>query len=125
MYINNINTGSITYNFNTTTPYIILLTVNNITNSTTWNISLYINGTLITSYISSDVNTSFVQIPGFQLGGNSTNSFNLSSFLLYNQDLSLSSNTIQRQQLEGYLAWKWWGNGSILPILHPYYSIPP
>ena len=125
VYINNINTGSITYNFNTTTPYIILLTVNNITNSTTWNISLYINGTLITSYISSDVNTSFVQIPGFQLGGNSTNSFNLSSFLLYNQDLSLSSNTIQRQQLEGYLAWKWWGNGSILPILHPYYSIPP
>ena len=31
---------------------------------------------------------------------------------------------IQRQQIEGYLAWKW-GLRSSLPTTHPYYNFPP
>ena len=42
-----------------------------------------------------------------------------SSFVLYNTVLSIT----QRQQLEGYLAWKWWSSGSAIlsDPNHPYY----
>jgi hypothetical protein len=40
--------------------------------------------------------------------------------IIYNTALT----TTQRQQIEGYLAWKW-GLQSSLPITHPYYSAPP
>lgn len=34
--------------------------------------------------------------------------------------------TDQRQLIEGYLSWKWWGNGTtVLPSTHPYYSTQP
>ena len=33
-------------------------------------------------------------------------------------------NTVERQQMEGYLAWKW-GTQSSLPSTHPHYSLPP
>jgi hypothetical protein len=46
----------------------------------------------------------------------------LSSMIIYS---SLLSDT-ERQKIEGYLAWKWWGNGNaILSSTHPYYSVPP
>jgi hypothetical protein len=32
--------------------------------------------------------------------------------------------TTQRQQVEGYLAWKWGLNAS-LPTTHPYYKVIP
>lgn len=32
--------------------------------------------------------------------------------------------TVDRQKLEGYLAWKW-GTQASLPVSHPYYSAPP
>jgi hypothetical protein len=31
----------------------------------------------------------------------------------------------EREALEGYLAWKWWGNGGTLPALHPFKNRPP
>ena len=34
-------------------------------------------------------------------------------------------NDYYRQKIEGYLAWKWWGNGSVLPSDHPYYTVKP
>ena len=40
--------------------------------------------------------------------------------IIYNTALT----TTQRQNIEGYLAWKW-GLQSSLPITHPYYSAPP
>ena len=45
---------------------------------------------------------------------------NMYEILLYNQVLSTS----QRQAVEGYLAWKW-GTQSTLINTHPYYSAPP
>lgn len=44
----------------------------------------------------------------------------LNEFLLYNPPLTLQ----QRQQVEGYLAWKWGLQGS-LPANHPYKKWPP
>ena len=50
---------------------------------------------------------------------------NISEVLFYNNTLanSTAGNTM-RQQVEGYLAWKW-GLQSKLPTDHPYYNIPP
>ena len=45
---------------------------------------------------------------------------NISEIIVYNQELT----TNQRQQVEGYLAWKW-GLQSSLINTHPYYSAPP
>jgi len=33
--------------------------------------------------------------------------------------------TTDRQLIEGYLAWKWQGNGNALPVGHPYRNAPP
>lgn len=45
----------------------------------------------------------------------------ISEFVMYNKVLTDG----ERQQLEGYLAWKWWGSGSILPSSHPYKNAKP
>ena len=45
----------------------------------------------------------------------------ISSVILYN---SLLSDT-DRYKVEGYLAWKWCGGGSILPNGHPYSTMSP
>lgn len=45
----------------------------------------------------------------------------VSDLAIYNKVLS---NT-ERQQLEGYLAYKWWGSGSVLAIGHPYRGFAP
>jgi cytochrome c len=43
----------------------------------------------------------------------------LAEFIIYNAALT----TAERQQVEGYLAWKWGLNPS-LPTTHPYYKVP-
>ena len=52
-------------------------------------------------------------------GGGGTTSY-LSEVILYNSALT----TVQRQQVEGYLAWKW-NIQSTLPTSHPFKSNPP
>ena len=44
----------------------------------------------------------------------------ISELIIYNSAIRLN----QRQNIEGYLAWKW-GLQSSLPITHPFYSAPP
>jgi hypothetical protein len=44
----------------------------------------------------------------------------ISELIIYNYAIRLT----QRQNIEGYLAWKW-GLQSSLPVSHPYYSAPP
>ena len=44
----------------------------------------------------------------------------LGEMLLFNTNLT----TTQRQQIEGYLAWKW-GLQASLPVSHPYYAAAP
>lgn len=45
---------------------------------------------------------------------------NIGEIITYSTNL----NTTQRQQVEGYLAWKWGIQGN-LPVDHPYYNSPP
>jgi hypothetical protein len=52
--------------------------------------------------------------------GSYTRAWDLGEMLLFNVNLS----TAQRQQVEGYLAWKW-GLNSQLPSNHPYKNFPP
>lgn len=45
----------------------------------------------------------------------------LYEMIVFSADLA----TGPRQQLQGYLSWKWVGDGSLLPFGHPYKTIPP
>jgi hypothetical protein len=58
----------------------------------------------------------------FSLGGDTSGSgsMNLNEVIMYNSILP----TAQKQQMEGYLAWKW-GLQSNIPSNHPYTLVPP
>ena len=110
-------------------PFILVITLSS--TSTTLTMNVYVNGSLVTGtpttypYIAQQpsVHQYYIDM-SFRLGCSSggTNGFYgaYSSFALYNTVLS----DTQRQQLEGYLAWKWWGSGSAIlsDPHHPYYS---
>ena len=84
-----------------------------------------VNGAGSTVSPSSTVNISGATITGnLGIGGLGGNDFSwngfFSEFIIVNAALS----TAQRQQIEGYLAWKWNLVGS-LPTNHPYFSLKP
>jgi hypothetical protein len=83
-----------------------------------------INGTSrATVFQAGSAVTNFVQTFNMFINGNSIFAFDNSQvceILHYNGSLSLS----QRQQIEGYLAWKW-GLVGFLPANHPYKQTPP
>ena len=54
------------------------------------------------------------------LGSNITDGFYFCEYIYYDTNLTVS----QRQTVEGYLAWKWGINGSLIAT-QPYYSTPP
>jgi len=109
-------------------PFILVLTLSS--TSTTITLNAYVNGSLVTGtstsfpYIVDQApNPEYYITEVFNLGNNlPDNGFYgaYSSFALYNTVLS----NAQRQQVEGYLAWKWWGSGSAIlsDPHHPYYS---
>jgi hypothetical protein len=88
---------------------------------------LFNNGTLVGSATKSIGGTSYSNATsGYSVGGGTVDSAgiynfdgNIAEVLLYNTALT----DTQRQQVEGYLAWKW-GLRSSLPITHPNYYIP-
>jgi hypothetical protein len=45
----------------------------------------------------------------------------LSAIAVYNYILS----SAQIELIEGFMAWKWWGSGSVLPTTHPFKNQPP
>jgi hypothetical protein len=57
---------------------------------------------------------------GFYIGAVSGFIGNIYDVIMYNTAFS----TLQRQNVEGYLAWKWGLQGS-LPSTHPYKNLPP
>jgi hypothetical protein len=85
-----------------------------------------LNGTNEKNESGSTTRTSTAQ--GFSIGGSWNGSSydtiiaiaSINEIIVYNTDLS----TAQRQQVEGYLAWKW-GLRSNLPAGHPYINFPP
>lgn len=104
-------------NTNTPTTSIASLCLMGITtNNTSTGLIPYVNGTALTA--KNGTNASFT---GLFIGRHvdSTQFWNgyVAEVLIYNSVLTLS----QRQQVEGYLAWKW-GIQTNLPVAHPYYS---
>jgi hypothetical protein len=88
---------------------------------TTW-----LNGANETSATNSSTRTSTAQ--GFSIGGewNGSSYVNIIAIASINEIIVYNSalTTAQRQQVEGYLAWKW-GLRSNLPAGHPYINFPP
>lgn len=68
--------------------------------------------TSVTSFLYNGTSWSFLS--GLSVSGN------VNEILFFNRTLT----TFQRQQIEGYLAWKW-GSNSLLATTHPYYKIRP
>jgi hypothetical protein len=79
----------------------------------------YTNGTIATTppIIGATVANSTLTIGGNDATGSLTGF--LAEFIIYNAALTAA----QRQQVEGYLAWKW-GLNTSLPTTHPYYKVP-
>jgi len=96
----------------TGTSYIITI----VTNGSTY--TQYLNGNLINTTTS----TSFVPTtPASFRIGTGANGMNIGEIAFF-QNTTLTTN--QRQQIEGYLAWKW-GLQTSLPANHPYFLYPP
>lgn len=83
---------------------------------------MYSAGTLQSTTASSNRNSfstnNIIGAEGPYPGRGYYSSVDFHEFIIYNT----GHMTNQRQQIEGYLAWKW---GITLPITHPYYSAPP
>lgn len=86
---------------------------------------LYANGSLVHSGTTSPyANATNGYRIGWLTNGDNTNNYyydgNIAEFLIYNTFVT----DFQRQQVEGYLAWKW-GLQTQLPGNHPYKLFPP
>ena len=86
---------------------------------------VYLNGTqsgIRSSYNFTYTAGGFVSLSAWKLGSTFSYFFNgvINEILIYNSIVS----TQQRQQIEGYLAWKW-GLKASLPATHPYANFPP
>ena len=94
-----------------------------IDNGTT--VSIYVNGTFLNS-ASSTTQGTYTAGTTHNIGAGPTTNFDIwftgyaLEMIKYNSGLT----TTQRQQIEGYLAWKWTIQTS-LPTTHPYYYVPP
>jgi hypothetical protein len=80
----------------------------------------YVNGTQYPT-LSSPISGSALTSPqGLNASNNGENTFTQYEVLFFNTDVTGD----QRQQIEGYLAWKWGLQGS-LPLNHPYFKASP
>jgi len=91
--------------------------------------SLYLSGNSRTVYLSGASSGADIPAPRNQPNTNNTLGLTvageymygtISEFLVFNTNLS----TIDRQNVEGYLAWKW-SLQATLPSNHPYYAVSP
>jgi len=82
--------------------------------------TLSVNGGTVSVTSSSPIGiTSTTATPTFTLSNGQTSSYNLFEMIHYNRFLSFT----ERQQVEGYLAWKWGLQGN-LPASHSYKKYP-
>lgn len=112
----NINTVTAPNGFNVMSQYGLI----NSAASTTSNF-IMVNGTAMTlnaSLVASGYNTtSLLYEIGDRYGGSGAD---IAEIMMFNTELS----TPQRQQVEGYIGWKW-GIARTLPATHPFYKYPP
>lgn len=80
----------------------------------------YITGSTIQSGNSPAFGTGVSTTIGIRGGGNEGTTGTISEVLIYSSNVAL----LQRQTVEGYLAWKW-GISTLLPIWHPFYNRKP
>ena len=116
-YINNVN-NYFSYNFPVNTTRIVELVYNGVSPALT----SYINGSQIGVTTTPSPGTSLTtsqRIQVFNPNGVMTMTGQVFELLFYSRNLSTS----ERQQIEGYLAWKW-GTQSNLPTTHPYFYNP-
>ena len=106
-------------------PCIAVIT-QKITNSIV-TMEMCINGNSVTLLKQQDCSpTTMFNCESLVIGNNSeftnrTLNGGIASLIIYNSVLSITD----RQRIEGYLAWKWWGTGNaILQTSHPYYDVP-
>ena len=100
------------------------------TNST-GNLGIFVNGTSQTITLNQTGSFAFVSGSGNQTLGPGTQEMSISELILFDSAIT----TAQRQQIEGYLAWKWGLPNSFpaghpwrlrnLPVSHPSFTIPP
>ena len=111
------------YAFTDGTPFIIVLT-GSVSEGGLSVITPYVNGTAyaagpsqnVTNYLLSSLN-----LGGWNAETGRTLNGSISEFVIYNQVLT----STERAQLEGYLAHRWWGSGSVLPAAHAFKSFAP
>jgi len=103
-------------------PYLFITTVN--INQTTYidNVLTYFNGTQDSSNNNVVNNGNIINLTNFNIGydantGSSSLYGGIHSVTIYNSILTI----LQRQQLEGYMMWKLWSNGTKFNANHPYY----
>jgi hypothetical protein len=112
------------YAFTDLTPFLVVLT-GSISGTSVTRIA-YVNGTAYTTNTQTVSTITTFNWSSFNIGGwdqDTARTLNggMSALAMYNTVLS----TADRQKLEGYMAWKWWGSGSILPSTHPYRNERP
>lgn len=110
--------------FTSNVPYNVIWTYS--ISGTTATVNGYVNG----SNILSNLTVSSVQSPfrcsNMNLGGQDSDFSRtffggIGEFVMYNNVLSSND----RQKIEGYIQWNWFGNGNNLPLTHPYRSVAP
>ena len=69
------------------------------------------------------INLTQLNIGGYVYQGNASFWGGISSMIVYDRVLT----STEVHQVEGYLAWKWWGAGNkiLTNKNHPYYNSPP
>jgi hypothetical protein len=113
LYLNNASVTSAT-TFSVNNRVTICEIVFNVSSGNT-----FVNGSTTTTF-SAAAGTALTTSQTLVIGGNTTINMNYYELLFYSTTLT----TTQRQQIEGYLAWKW-GLQSNLPANHPYVLFPP
>ena len=92
-------------------PIIFIFSISASSNIAT--INTYYNGTFDSTRTMTAPNN-FIQFSGLEIGNWTSQFFSMnggiSSVIIYNTVLT----DIQRDQIEGYLAWKYWGSGGAI-----------
>ena len=120
------NTPITLYTLTANTMYILSITLSLTGSSPTYypTVKLNVNGTTVYPLTAAPTGVSYstYTVKTINIGGTRPSTMyqgSVYSVIIY------TTNSSKLIMVEGYLAWKWFGSGSILPNTHAYYSIAP